>query len=274
MSVASTELTTPSLCSDDDGIRGETSPEDILPSTPPSLARGGNVDSQDRVGCTDIDRNHTPPQKSLSSQRMDDVLAKRPLSSPMLVDTPRKARPPARSLARLDPSPSLMAVIHGDNSIRGDDSDDDPLSLSYCSPPPSTVFSPEPESQAPSRGTSVTSSCVPEQSQRRGASLASMSNTNRNRGTRRRQTLDEELRLASNDDSDYDSGVLVGVGTSSKQKGFLAHGGAGGAPVFMGVGYVEGAVDDETMEQGWQVEKSRKASATDGKGTGKRRTRR
>ncbi|KII89628.1 hypothetical protein PLICRDRAFT_52794 [Plicaturopsis crispa FD-325 SS-3] len=60
---------------------------------------------------------------------------------------------------------------------------------------------------------------------------------------KRRLTLDEELR-----DADLDSGVLTGVGTRSKHKGFLAHGGAGGAPVFMGVGYVEGAEEDDEYD--------------------------
>lgn len=66
--------------------------------------------------------------------------------------------------------------------------------------------------------------------------------------TRRRQTLDEELRNASSDkeggtDISLDDGILMGFGTMSKQRGFLAHGGAGGTPVFMGLGYVEGAED-------------------------------
>jgi hypothetical protein len=39
--------------------------------------------------------------------------------------------------------------------------------------------------------------------------------------------------------------VYIGVGTKSKRQGFLAHGGAGGASVFMGVGYVEGAGEEE-----------------------------
>ena len=65
----------------------------------------------------------------------------------------------------------------------------------------------------------------------------------------RRGTLDEELRNArvdvdgDNEDEDFESGVLMGVGTRSKKSGYLAHGGAGGIPVFMGVGYVEGAED-------------------------------
>lgn len=59
-----------------------------------------------------------------------------------------------------------------------------------------------------------------------------------------------DAREADNDvdgddeDEDEESGVLVGVGTRSKRLGFLAHGGAGGAPVFMGVGYVDGAEEE------------------------------
>lgn len=60
--------------------------------------------------------------------------------------------------------------------------------------------------------------------------------------------MDEELRNASSEqeggtDISLDDGVLMGFGTMSKQRGFLAHGGAGGTPVFMGLGYVEGAED-------------------------------
>jgi hypothetical protein len=49
---------------------------------------------------------------------------------------------------------------------------------------------------------------------------------------------------------DLDSGVLVGFGTRSKRRGFLARGGAGGPSVFMGKGYVDGAIDsdEETAE--------------------------
>lgn len=73
-------------------------------------------------------------------------------------------------------------------------------------------------------------------------------------------TLDEELRTAtpyrhrdgaaSDDDVlGLDSGVFTGVGTKSKRRRFLAHGGAGGAPVFMGVGYVEGAIEHDDEEE-------------------------
>jgi hypothetical protein len=54
---------------------------------------------------------------------------------------------------------------------------------------------------------------------------------------------------SDDDDLGLDSGVFTGAGTKSKRRGFLAHGGAGGAPVFMGVGYVEGAIDDDEEER-------------------------
>lgn len=75
--------------------------------------------------------------------------------------------------------------------------------------------------------------------------------------------MDEELQQAEddleaerdeleNDDlrlSDLEAPVLVGVGSRSKKRGFMAHGGGGGVPVFMGVGYVDGAVEDEDEAQ-------------------------
>ncbi|KAJ6460361.1 hypothetical protein C8R47DRAFT_1161009 [Mycena vitilis] len=89
---------------------------------------------------------------------------------------------------------------------------------------------------------------------------------------RRRQTLEDELRSAAiersrsrsysrssyhdregeeeeEDGLDSESGTLVGVGTRSKSRGFLARGGAGGDPVFMGAGYVEGVEDDPDVDQ-------------------------
>lgn len=67
-------------------------------------------------------------------------------------------------------------------------------------------------------------------------------------GHTRRQTLDEEIRIAE-DGGLLDSGVLVGVGTRSKKRGFLKGGGAAGTPVHMGVGYVIGAEESEDEER-------------------------
>lgn len=82
----------------------------------------------------------------------------------------------------------------------------------------------------------------------------------------RRRTLDEELQQAQDDLdaereerengdlrlSDLEGPVLVGVGSRSKKKGFMAHGGAGGVPVFMGVGYVDGAEDEAQSSENEQ----------------------
>jgi hypothetical protein len=72
---------------------------------------------------------------------------------------------------------------------------------------------------------------------------------------KRRLTLDEELRDAHHfdfesnvDEHGQESGFFVGVGTRSKKHGFHAHGGAGGTPVFMGKGYVEGAEEEDEMQ--------------------------
>ncbi|KAJ8487615.1 hypothetical protein ONZ45_g14270 [Pleurotus djamor] len=56
----------------------------------------------------------------------------------------------------------------------------------------------------------------------------------------RRSSVTEED-LDGDGELDFESGIYVGVGTRSKTTGYLAHGGAGGIPVFMGEGYVDGA---------------------------------
>lgn len=64
---------------------------------------------------------------------------------------------------------------------------------------------------------------------------------------RRRRTLDAELRRAGDrlwDDDEaadgLDSGTLTGVGIKDMQGEFLARGGGGGPPVYVGEGYVQG----------------------------------
>jgi hypothetical protein len=83
---------------------------------------------------------------------------------------------------------------------------------------------------------------------------------------RRRPTLDEELLLAEGvlpldgdvrggsggaDEEEARDDELVGYGTRNTQRGFLAHGGGGGPAVFMGPGYVHGAVESEDEEEPW-----------------------
>lgn len=196
---------------------------------------------------------------------VDGVFSKRPPASPLPAASPRKARPPARTTRTMPPPPPRVP----------DDEEEDPLSLRFTSPeiePVAIVATTAPrrsngsarrrgnqtraEGSAALRGESVTS-----------ASAASHSSSRQpNSGGKRRQTLDEELRHArkrsimseadgeeeedgdeeEEEEEDLDSGILVGVGTRSKTRGFLAHGGAGGAPVFMGEGYIEGVdLDDQ-----------------------------
>lgn len=67
--------------------------------------------------------------------------------------------------------------------------------------------------------------------------------------SRRRRTLDEELQRAGDhlweSADELESGTLTGVGVKDHRGGFLARGGGGGSPVFMGVGYVQGAEEIE-----------------------------
>ncbi len=97
---------------------------------------------------------------------------------------------------------------------------------------------------------------------------------------KRRRRLDKELQEQSNrlwsqvhenDDEGFssdrvdgyeeivakgaDDGVLSGMGTKSRKKGFLAGGGAGGIPIFMGAGYVKGV--DEGMDVDMDVDEFR-----------------
>ncbi|KAH7912324.1 hypothetical protein BJ138DRAFT_1171990 [Hygrophoropsis aurantiaca] len=227
-----TDITTPSLCSDNEDREGNGSLEDRLPSTPPgprtSLAdfRRKTAGYRDRevidVDMLD-DEISTQPTRVPGSPRIrrpsNELFTKRPPMSPITVPTPRKIKPPARTRRGATPKPKAVALL--DSEEDGED-DEDPLSLTFpLAKKDKTPTRPGPTQRKPRD--------IPQQK------------------SRRRWTLDEELRdaRARSSDDGLDSGVLVGVGTRSKRKGFLAHGGAGGSPVFMGVGYVQGAEESE-----------------------------
>ncbi|CAK5268798.1 unnamed protein product [Mycena citricolor] len=86
--------------------------------------------------------------------------------------------------------------------------------------------------------------------------------------TAQNMTLDQELvaarsrvytRVRPGSQSDPDSGLFVGLGSRAKNRGFLARGGAGGSPVFMGVGYVQGVDnDDESRSPGTNPRKGKR----------------
>jgi len=95
--------------------------------------------------------------------------------------------------------------------------------------------------------------------------------------SRRPQSLQEELGKATAElrheldgEDDLDNGVFIGVGTMSRRRGFLAHGGAGGAPVFMGVGYVEGVEEDQD-DAAYETEEADDEYLPKSKGRGNRR---
>lgn len=91
-----------------------------------------------------------------------------------------------------------------------------------------------------------------------GRSLESLESKARSRSrsrsrlshSKRPVSLGEELWIAQQSDEVYGDeldkeDLYVGTGTRNKSEGFLARGGAGGSPVFMGMGYVERDRDGE-----------------------------
>ena len=247
-----TDLTTPELCSDNEPeLGGNSSIEDRPPSTPPtfdppSLRRraasttGKNKDVDVNMELPGLARAQLEVPLSAVSpcgRRDSELFAKRPPTSPIPRDTPRKPRPPARLVHR------KREPRQGGQS----EDEDDPLSLSFTLPD----------------AIKIPFQCSSEQHERVSRDRSRESRSGPQDASERRLTLDQEMRdararslLREADGDSLDSGLLVGVGTKRKEHGFLAHGGAGGLPVFMGDGYVDGAevsgaeyVDENDGEQ-------------------------
>lgn len=235
----STDLT-PSLCSDNEQEAGNATTEERSPTTPPPILRIEPIPMKSklplRVEVIDVDmlpeKQRAPAKKSQPTAKRQeekkrpppakaqakaaDVFSKRPPRSP-LVPTPKKPKRPARP--RVVPV-KLPAPAR--------DEQEDEL------PEPYSGLEEDPRPPAPP---------VPPTRLRKPTSF-----TDAKARKARRKTLDEEIRTAE-DDGSLDSGVIVGVGSRSKKKGFLAGGGAAGVPVFMGVGYIEGAEDSGEDER-------------------------
>ena len=228
----------------------------------------------------------TPPRPKRHTDA-EDLFAKRPPTSPLpLQHSPRKPRPPARRSEPSRPYPPTPHPVRSHSRSRqcagrwdSGDENEDPLSLRYSSSPePGRNLSVHALSTASARRRqeqkqqnldiaevplrqrhpSVGSSRSSQKSQHlqsKNLDLASSSSSSSAR-RKRRLTLDEELRDAHHLGSMYDEHeddenvVLMGVGERSKKLGFLAHGGAGGIPVFMGAGYVEGAGETRSVHHG------------------------
>lgn len=237
--------TTPSLVSDNER-ENETSVDEFPPSTPPNMGQNTHI-PQERHPSTsrppdydvinvDLDDNDlappptlrrhdfnasqkrqlpTPPPPPSRPRSSSDAFSKRAPSSPMPAPSPRKPRPPARN-----------SFTNSARSIRTDRTDDrDPLTLSNGVASSTTEHM---RVQPTTNGKRNTKQKHQSQSQQR--------------------SLHDEL-LTAREDEDLESGYYSGVGTRSKRRGYHAHGGAGGPPVFMGVGYVDGAIDHDSHEE-------------------------
>ena len=225
-----TEAPTPSLCSDNDIEREDISLDDQAPSTPPApVGPSRNVYR--------FKGNGIPTEHESSGQihPRPNILDKRIPSSPFPNKSPRRPRPPSR-ISR--PTPHLASPSRQEDHSE----EEDPLSLSFSSlgdtfPSAQWQTTSQPSTRSRDAHSPSPSTCSSSRARRRSASQVN-----------RRQTLDEELRnIPFNHREDLeDEAIFTGVGTKSKGHGFLAHGGAGGAPVFMGIGYVEGAGEDDS----------------------------
>ncbi|KAF9818776.1 hypothetical protein IEO21_02556 [Rhodonia placenta] len=271
-SVATTEtdITTPSLCSDNENEHDTE--ERILPPTPPHSAQHHSetalpTQSQQEKLCSareviDVDLEPDsqpipsrspppdPPETGGDTPPKKDVFAHRPPRSPLPDKAPRRIVPPARKRAK------QLQIQPLDSSARHD-----PASLSDNA----VLVVPVGPDPLPSRLPIRAGKKAPSRAPSRSGRNINVSSTESvleariqqpvSNQLRRRRTLDEELRRAGDilwreDDAlhaqaDLDSGELVGVGTKSTKKGFLKGGGAAGTPVFMGVGYVQGAEDGD-----------------------------
>lgn len=217
----------------------------------------GPISDSRRRQNTDVDM--APPSLPVRQPRLDapgaaasprtrrdsELFAKRLPTSPMPADTPKKPRPPARPLGQNNlkskSRPRRRDVSDGDD-------DDDPLSLSFTSPDIITVRRATGRPRSPVAHSKKKKPSPPREVSRERSVSASASRSGSRNPQERRLTLDQEMRDARArsllreevDNVDFDSGTLVGVGTRKKTRGFLAHGGAGGVPVFMCEGYVDG----------------------------------
>jgi hypothetical protein len=238
-SVDGTDVT-PSLTSDGDA---EQVPDEPSPPTPPQLSavviQGPDEAEEallqspprpDPEEVTRVPRPPTPPRRNrkTSAQSKFD---KCPPLSPLPAPSPRKTRPPSRTVAR--------PLIAEDPDVDDEDEEDDPLASA-------AIDSPSPLAAAAARtrrkqnpATTMTTG-PPRQTRNRGNASTVQSGGASSKARRRRLTLDEELRNSdgvTEDDLralDIEPHVLTAVGRR-RQKGFLAHGGGAGAPIVVDV---------------------------------------
>jgi len=244
---------TPSLCSDHEPSQ-ENSTEDRLPVTPPHARRprsrgAQNSSQQPAKGAIVIDES--PPaltrfanMRATERQRSTDILEMPPPTAlSALTSSPPPARPPTPKLIfpKRIPSSPLPRMRTPRRPRRPAKSRVVSVELPR---PPSPHFSNDELEYASENDDYM----IPFLNEKSFAGVTPYPKTVAtgvlSNGHSRRKTLDEEIRVAE-DGGSFDSGVLVGVGTMSKKRGFLKGGGAAGTPVHMGVGYVVGAEENE-----------------------------
>ena len=200
----------------------------MVDESPPALTRFASMRATERQRSTDV-FEMPPPQAALSVAVSSSPSARPPTpklifpkripSSPMpRMRTPKRPRRPTKSRV-VSAEPARIVTHFSDDELEYA-SENDNHALPFLNEKSFAGVTPYPKAIA----TGI---------------LAN--------GHSRRRTLDEEIRIAE-DDGLFDSGVLVGVGTRSKKRGFLKGGGAAGTPVHMGVGYVIGAEESEDGE--------------------------
>jgi len=224
-SVDGTDVT-PSLTSDGDAEQG---PDEPLPRTPPQVPTAVVDEPEEQEveplsppsppqpptkKVTPVPRPPTPPRRS-HAPPAQSLFDKRPPRSPLPAPTPQKARPPAR----LAPHRRI---------IPESDEEDDPLAIV------SPLANRTRKERRPVTA-AATSIAGPSRHARKGSASSTQSKA------ARRRTLDEELRVSDGVTEDdlraFDiepqTYTSVGSATGRARKGFLAHGGGGGVPVFM-----------------------------------------
>ena len=219
----------------------------------------------------------------------DDMFASRPPSSPLPFDSPKRPRPPPRVKAR-----SIQSTAE---SLADDE--DDPLVLSapvsvrnhllhdvdpFTSGPPAK---PDLLPQEPRIPRVISSTRPPAPSNERRLPMRPPFRPSLEVDISQQQnTLEAELLRADSSYSSYDqeflddvyddaaeleNGTLTTVGSRLRKDGFIAHGGAGGIPIVMGPGNVDGLEDDE--DQCLPKRPSRGKRKTSMVGTGRKKGR-
>ncbi|KAH9029878.1 hypothetical protein EDB85DRAFT_2147123 [Lactarius pseudohatsudake] len=240
-SVDGTDVT-PSLTSDGDAEQG---PDEPLPRTPPQVPTAiADVPEELEVELlpppsppqppakkvTPAPRPPTPPRRNHAPSSAQGLFDKRPPRSPLPAPTPQKARPPTRLPTRR-------------RKIPQSDEEDDPLALVALDPP--LVI----RTRRPTAG--------PSRHARKGSASSSTQQSGAPSKAARRRTLDEELRRSDGVTEDdllaFDiephSYTADGSASGRTRRGFLAHGGGGGVPVFMGAETVgRGEMSDDELE--------------------------